>query len=369
MKLIKKALGVGITPDMRLSLKSRIKVINASIFLAASNILCYNLSYFFFAPELAFEMAWFSTICALIILSAWWFNKHGHIIFGTHILLIFSMLSVFYVSYTYLGPTFGFQRLFLIFAMIPFIFFSSERRPISIVYALANLLLYVYLENFPYDYLFKGNYKYYNPNIAAVFSFLNVFIGFLTLILMMWVFDYIIRKDEDALVTALQIAEHNAHYDYLTNVYNRRSLSELIENHMENPYDAKCAFSLIMFDVDNFKFINDTFGHTVGDDVLKRICEIVSEVVNGSGELSRWGGEEFLLFIEHESLESANLLAEKIRKKVASTYLIPNHVVTISLGVSHRRENDHFSELLNRVDKNMYAAKTKGKNIVVADNY
>lgn len=369
MKTIIQLLSAGIKPDMRLSQQSRIKVINGSIFLAAANIISYNVSYLFFAPEMAFQMSWFSTLCAAIILSAWWFNKKGHLLLGTHILMIFSMLSVFYVSYRYLGPDFGFQRFYLIFAMIPFILFSNKHRTVSVLYSFLNLLLYVFLENASYNYVFTVDYKYYHPNIASLFSYLNIFIGFATLVLVMWVFDFIITKDEEALVSALQIAEHNAHYDYLTNVYNRRSLSELNKNRMENPSDEKQRFSLIMFDVDNFKRINDTFGHTIGDDVLKGLCLIVTEVVNGSGELARWGGEEFLLFIDNCSLEEAQTLAEKIREKVASSRLIPNHVVTISLGVSQQLEKDHFSELLNRVDENMYIAKSKGKNLVIADNF
>lgn len=369
MKGILKLLNVGIDSEMRLSQQSRIKIINGSIFLAAANILCYNASYFFFAPELALSMTWFSTLCAVIILSGWWFNKRGRITLGTHILMVFSMLSVFYVSYRYLGPGFGFQRFFLIFAMIPFVLFSSGYRKVSILYSVINLVLYIYLEQGHYNYVFTNDYKYYNPNIAATFGYLNIFIGFLSLVLVMWIFDYIISKDEEALVAALETAKYHARYDYLTDVMNRRSMSEIIKNRMVNKALDQIPFSVIMLDVDNFKRINDTNGHGVGDDVLTGLCRIVEEALDSQGQVARWGGEEFIIYLNNISLKHAIDLAEMVRIRVEESTLIEGQVVTISLGVSTRRKNDDFSQLLNRVDERMYEAKTSGKNCVIADKY
>lgn len=369
MKGILKLLNAGIDSEMRLSQQSRIKVINGSIFLAAANILCYNSSYFFFAPELAFDMTWFSTLCAVIILSAWWLNKSGRITLGTHVLMIFSMLSVFYVSYKYLGPDFGFQRFFLIFAMIPFVLFSSGHRLVSMLYSFVNLLLYIFLENGTYDFVFTKSYKYYDPDIAGVFAYLNIFIGFATLVIVMWVFDYIISKDEEALVTALETAKYHARYDYLTDVMNRRSMSEIIKKRMESEALKQIPFSVIMLDIDNFKKINDTNGHSVGDDVLTGLCRVVEETLDGQGEVARWGGEEFIIYLNNISLKHAIALAEAVRKRVEASTLIEGQVVTISLGVSTRQKEDSFSQLLNRADERMYEAKTSGKNCVVADKY
>lgn len=353
-------LNAGVQDDMLLSVKARIKITNGSIFVAALNIIIYNLLFLLFAKPITFEMSWFRYICAIIILSTWWLNKRNHVIVGAHLLLAFSMLSVFHVAYYYLGPDYGYQKYFLIFALMPFLYFPKEFFVSRVLYATANLFLYFLLEQGHYDYFFKTNLTYHHESIATVFNLVNITIGFVTVISAMSIYEYIIRRDEEALMAALKSARYHAEYDYLTGAMNRRSMSEVLRNRLNDSALDHIPISIIMWDIDNFKAINDVHGHSIGDKVLETICNRIIKDYDDL-QLARWGGEEFIILLDNCSLEHAVEKAESIRLLIESLDILDDKV-TISLGVTTRRMDDSFSKMLLRVDALMYQAKNDGKN-------
>lgn len=123
--------------------------------------------------------------------------------------------------------------------------------------------------------------------------------------------------------------------------------------------------SMLLFDVDYFKVVNDTWGHIRGDEVLRQIAELVSKVIRKSDLFARHGGEEFCIVMQRCDLSNAAIIAEKIRSHLAD-YVFP--VVgkqTASFGVAERNENESFKSWYKRTDEALYIAKKNGRNCVV----
>ncbi|WP_457602654.1 diguanylate cyclase [Nitratifractor sp.] len=150
-------------------------------------------------------------------------------------------------------------------------------------------------------------------------------------------------------------------YDQLTQVYRKKIFDdkacELLKS--ERP------FAIAVVDIDNFKQINDRYGHLVGDDVLRSFAKLLRREIDGKGEVARWGGEEFLLLINTDSEKEAVELCEKIRQKIAEKRFDPVPGLTASCGVTIRRGDENLETLLARADKALYRAKGEGKNRVV----
>jgi len=159
--------------------------------------------------------------------------------------------------------------------------------------------------------------------------------------------------------------ERLATHDPLTGLYNRAKLYELLEQaRMEHErYDT--PFSLIMYDIDHFKIVNDRFGHSTGDEVLIELTRRVNEALRKTDVQARWGGEEFLVLATHTKAHGAADLAERLREKVEQSPFEGAGPVTISLGVAICESGETVERLLGRVDKALYHAKETGRNRVV----
>ena len=153
--------------------------------------------------------------------------------------------------------------------------------------------------------------------------------------------------------------------DGLTGISNRRKISEEIEMQRVRSNRYEEPFTLVMFDFDLFKEVNDTFGHEVGDYVLIKTCALVSKSIREGDGFGRWGGEEFMLIFPGLDAEKAMRTAEKLRDLVASFSFKDVSDVTISLGVSTYSKNESTKALLKRVDDALYEAKGRGRNMVV----
>jgi diguanylate cyclase (GGDEF)-like protein/PAS domain S-box-containing protein len=152
--------------------------------------------------------------------------------------------------------------------------------------------------------------------------------------------------------------------DKLTGAYNRTKFEEIIEREIERVKRYNKPLSMIMFDIDHFKKINDTYGHSAGDYVLKTIADIVRETIRKIDYLVRWGGEEFVIISSETNLEKAHALAERIREKTESYKFDKVGKVTVSLGVTEFKEQDTKDTLIKRTDDIMYKAKERGRNRV-----
>jgi diguanylate cyclase len=167
----------------------------------------------------------------------------------------------------------------------------------------------------------------------------------------------------------LKQAEHQAKLDPLTGMLNRRGLEQRVESFMEDVGSLHGGVMLLA-DIDHFKQLNDTYGHLLGDKVIRSVAQLISESIKGRDIAARIGGEEFAIFLPETTVEGATVLAKRICAATASRSIRRNGAdqsvdrVTISIGVAASTVTDTLETLLDRADKAMYAGKNAGRNRV-----
>ena len=178
-----------------------------------------------------------------------------------------------------------------------------------------------------------------------------------------------VKRLQDELKIAKQRYKEMSITDFLTGIYNRRHFMELftLEFSRSRRYDFQ--LSLMIFDIDNFKSINDTYGHSTGDEVLRVLSQMIREEIRQHDVFARYGGEEFVLMLPQTSASGALSVAEKLRQKVAGHGFesMEGRAITISIGVATypAPEFETSEKLINAADNALYVAKRSGKNKVV----
>jgi len=170
------------------------------------------------------------------------------------------------------------------------------------------------------------------------------------------------KKLEIALKQTRDLFERQARIDYLTGIYNRLMFNELLEAELQRARRYGSDLSLIMFDLDHFKEVNDTCGHNIGDHVLKEVAQLVSDSIRAHDILTRWGGEEFMVLIPKSDQSQAATLAEKLRCLVESYDFGKGLQITASFGVTKFKSEDNADSFTARSDAAMYLAKKNGRN-------
>lgn len=151
--------------------------------------------------------------------------------------------------------------------------------------------------------------------------------------------------------------------DPLTKSMNRRSYNIKIEELLSLYSRYTTIFSMIILDIDDFKIINDTYGHRVGDEVLINLVQLIQSNIRQSDFLYRIGGEEFVILLTETSIDQAITVSEKIRKSIETEFkTLKDKTVTISMGISEVIQNDTENTIFTRVDELLYQSKTNGKN-------
>ncbi len=160
--------------------------------------------------------------------------------------------------------------------------------------------------------------------------------------------------------------ENKANFDLLTRIYNRRKFNELLTLEVVKAKKTGEDLSVIFFDIDHFKRVNDTYGHKAGDYVLKELSSLISSKIRRYDVFCRWGGEEFLILLPGTELVNAAKLADKLRKHVMSHDFTEVERITCSFGVASFVKQDNPDSFVNRADGALYRAKESGRNRVIA---
>lgn len=158
--------------------------------------------------------------------------------------------------------------------------------------------------------------------------------------------------------------EHLATIDPLTLLHNRRKFDQLFDYEIEKDRRYQLGLSLIYCDIDNFKNINDTYGHDVGDEILITFATLLKKSLRESDIVARWGGEEFIVLIPSKTAVVAAKIAEKMRKSVEANEFANVGTVTASFGVTHYLNGDNKKTMIKRADEALYKAKENGRNRV-----
>jgi len=177
------------------------------------------------------------------------------------------------------------------------------------------------------------------------------------------------RRTTNRDVTALKQAEEQLQRlsttDPLTGAYNRRMFMDLLAKELQRVDRYGEPFSLLMFDIDHFKAVNDQYGHDAGDRVLVEMVRLSMDTIRQSDALARWGGEEFMVLLPQTDGDMAYTLGERLRKHIARHTFIGAGHLTVSVGVTSCGSGDTIDSLLKRVDEALYSAKESGRNRVV----
>ena len=153
--------------------------------------------------------------------------------------------------------------------------------------------------------------------------------------------------------------------DQLTKLLNRHKMNSELKKEWERAVRYENKFSLIMFDIDWFKKINDTYGHQAGDSVLYEMAQLMKKTLRSTDIISRWGGEEFLVLCPEIDLNGAKVLANKLCSTIENYRFTINTTVTISAGVYEFNEQKSIENMIKNADEKLYEAKRQGRNTVV----
>lgn len=152
--------------------------------------------------------------------------------------------------------------------------------------------------------------------------------------------------------------------DKLTGIYNRLKFDQELEWELKRSRRYKNKLSLLLFDIDHFKKVNDECGHDAGDSVIAATAALVANAIRASDIFARWGGEEFVILLTETSIDNARILAEKLREKIARNIFPGNIRITCSFGGSEYRGSGGADALFKKADRALYEAKNAGRNCV-----
>lgn len=179
------------------------------------------------------------------------------------------------------------------------------------------------------------------------------------------VFDITEKKEQELSLTQInRVLAQETMKDSLTGIINRKTVMEELEYRIKQTKKGRYPLAIAMIDIDKFKNVNDTKGHSVGDKVLVKVAESISGVIRGLDSVGRYGGDEFLVILPNTNLSNAIAVCDRIRSKIEKLDMIDGVKVTISGGVA-RYENDAIIDFINRADEKLYQAKNFGRNKIL----
>jgi len=323
----------------------------------------------FFLSNSLYMMIVYGLTCVLLITVA-----HGRIKKGHHlsvimiVLLEISVMSV--ITTVFVGWDTGFSN--LLFACItasfyfPLVVKTEKRNMLSLCFCILILLCYFVC------YLLTSILIPITPlsrSWTILFFIFNTLLSMALMVTFSFLFVWELMSKQRLLQQQNDQLNELAHKDPLTHLLNRRSMNELIETHMDNLKKTGRRFTIVLGDIDNFKSVNDTYGHEAGDMVLVAVSEIISRNVGPSDLVSRWGGEEILILLS-DPLEAATLTTDRIRKRIDEN--IVSHEgqdihVSMTFGAAESIPGFRIEHLIQQADDKLYYGKKHGKNQVVTD--
>lgn len=235
---------------------------------------------------------------------------------------------------------------------------------IIIIFLIPNRLLNITLLTLFTIVIFTvASLKKFN-DIEANKILVSVFYNTITIIIC-FIYNYRCGYTKRKQYLATKELEFLTYNDPLTGLGNRLKLNEDLSRQLKSAKETGSFFSLIIFDIDDFKPINDTYGHIVGDKTIIELGYILKKVENDSIVI-RWGGEEFVVILPNKTADQAAVFAEKLRVKINKHTFNNNIRLSCSFGVTQSKPNDSMESIIVRADDLLYTAKNMGKNIVVS---
>jgi diguanylate cyclase len=257
------------------------------------------------------------------------------------------------------SPTYGasidLQPLYLWIPIIYVFAFTLPNHKSSLTISLVNLAIFVSI-SLPY---FVRHFDRPESNFTIQMHFVSA-----VLIAALYFFSSYLHRFQTAQLTVDELARL-ANTDDLTMLANRRRMTEAIEYELVRYSRYGHAFSIIVFDLDHFKDVNDRFGHSAGDESLVALAARTAEVLREVDRLGRWGGEEFIVILPETGFDETVQKAAALCRHVAGAPIVGGQAITISCGVTTVSAGDTADTLLQRADVALYGAKGSGRNRAV----
>lgn len=286
-------------------------------------------------------------------------KKHQNIQLSSAIVLYSLYLLMFFLVFTGGVANTGPLWIYIV-APVSLSIHGFRRGLIDIAVFTTLIILIMFIpSNIAYHATYPIEFK-----LRLIYSFLTV--SFLTTL-------YEYTRDH-ALKKTLELKhkyQKLANFDPLTNLSNRRVAYDILKQEQSHLSRNKEKLSILICDVDEFKRVNDQYGHNAGDAVLIELAKLFNEQIREQDCVARWGGEEFLFILPQTSAKNAAIIAEKIRSKVENhviNYQEHNIQITISMGIAQFEMDAGIDEVINHADKCLYKAKDLGRNRIQASN-
>lgn len=244
------------------------------------------------------------------------------------------------------------------YAAAPFLLFIYGVRWGAVVVTLlfVSAILLLYLPN-P---LMIANY----PDILKS----RFLASFLAVAIMSYIHEYARHRSYMALVRLREKIENEARTDELTHLFNRRHMYEYLQQAEHRMHRMKIPMTVLLIDIDNFKQVNDSYGHQFGDRALIKIAHTLRQSLRDYDSIARWGGEEFLVVLSDTDNAAAHAVAEKLRSTIEALHIYFGEMqvfITISIGMYTAGTGESLETILKHADHNLYAAKHNGRNMIV----
>lgn len=338
----------------RTEMKFKITLVYAIVSLIACIV--YSISFIAIGANIA---AFVMMIGAFIYTTVIGILRRGVRIFTRYVTILTAMLLILIQTTYFFGRDFGFH--FQLFPLLVVIFLLMdftviyERISIYVLTALA-LLLFFYSDSVFYNVLSTSYQEYASYNYALVIIF-----SFVGMLILLYYLSAEMYSTKDMLYNMATI-------DVLTELYNRRTFIKRGEEFFKIASRGGNGFSVIIYDIDFFKSVNDEYGHIVGDKVLKEMSSLAKSLLREYDVIGRYGGEEFAIILPNTSIDQAEVVAEKLRAGIEAFEIqVQPYTIkrTISLGImAFDLSIKSFSELMDKADKAMYKSKSNGKNMI-----
>ncbi len=331
---------------------------------AIFGIVAHSLLIFLFIIIGIKEMALYNILSSLSWYLIYRINKKGNskIAFGIGYLevVLHSALGIFFMGW---GS--GFH--YFLFSTVTVLFYMPNFKKISkITISLTSIILYIFLFN-----LFYNTTPVYllNDSVLNIIYYSSIIITFTMLSVLAHLYSMAAKKAENKLKELNKKLKSIASTDHLTGLVNRRSMINIIEKSIMNYKKNNIPFSIIIGDIDDFKRINDLYGHNRGDRVLKTIADLLKDNLRKNDTLARWGGEEFLILLSDTNYEEACTVAKKLKESLTDFYhdnLNETEHLSMTFGISQFKGD--LDRCISEADKALYKGKKDGKDCVVIYN-
>ena len=264
-------------------------------------------------------------------------------------------------SFLFFSPVVGFHYQYIALLVVAFTVYNGSNRASLIKLLLFTILLlttFIVIDIFSIE----NTANKMQHSVEKIYFYTSIVGTFLGLYIVMMFFSMELSRTKQQL-------QHMAEFDFLTNLNNRRSLLQYGSYIFKLAAEHQQIFSVLLFDIDHFKKVNDSFGHAAGDMVLKEVCQLIKKTFRDNDYSARYGGEEFAVVLLEANAEKAMTAAEKIRKVVEEHVFFINEQqsiqLTISIGICvYNRSLNSFDQVLNNSDNALYEAKENGRNCI-----